>query len=655
MTIRKSSSRSADRELGLHTNITRRQFCQGTSVALGASLAPWASPMAQASGFVGSPEVLAGYYPPAMTGLRGAHIGSFEIAHGIAHQGVRWDSGTDTGEGQYDLIVVGGGISGLSSAWFYRKEKPGARILVLDNHDDFGGHAKRNEFTHGDRTFIGYGGSQSIDTPSSYSPEAIGLLKSLGVDVQAFHDAFDDKLYARHVMQSSYWLDREHFGIDRLVRGNPLYYRTGEPDRDDYERFAREMTTNDTDRDLFLRLLTTDEDVLVGKTPAEKVAYLRTLSYDEYLRRHLGMSEYIIRVINPLTASYWGVGTDALSAREGMFLGLPGFNGLGVDLKRDDPLIGLEKDEPYIFHFPDGNAGVARLLVRQLVPGIAAGSTMFDIVKAPFDYTALDREDQDVRIRLNATAVRIAHRGADKGDLAKAGSVDVRYVKDGVAHDVNARQVIFAGYSAMLPYICPEFPQEQARDFATQVKVPLLYANMLIRNWLPFAKLQISGVRFPGGLMDSVVLDFPVSMGGYEFSRRPDEPMILHWTYVPTEPHQGLDARTQNRLGRQKMLQLSFEDYERAMRTQAASALSAGGFYPDRDILGITVNRWPHGYAYEYNDLYDDPGFNRHKGPHIAARKAFGRVSIAGSDSEAFAYVNGAMDAAWRAVNERLG
>jgi spermidine dehydrogenase len=256
-----------------------------------------------------------------------------------------------------------------------------------------------------------------------------------------------------------------------------------------------------------------------------------------------------------------------------------------------------------------------------------------------------------VKIRLNATAVRIAHRG----ELMTADSVDVRYVKDGSAHDVNARQVIFAGYSAMIPHICPEFPSVQAEAFASQVKIPLLYANMLVRDWQPFAALGVDRIQFPGGLMNSVSLDFPVSLGGYEFAKTSADPMILHWDYFPTQPGQGLDARTQNKLGRQKMLALSFADYERAMRSQARNALADGGFDPARDIVAITVNRWPHGYAYEYNDLVDAPEFNRYNGPHVTARQPFGRISIAGSDAEAFAYVNGAIDSAWRAVRERLG
>ncbi len=635
----------------MHCRISRRQFCQGTSVALGASLMPWA----QASGFAGSPEIVPGYYPPAITGLRGAHVGSFETAHALAREGRHWDSGTDTGEGQFDLVVVGAGISGLAAAWFYRKEKPDARILVLDNHDDFGGHAKRNEFSYEGKTYIGYGGSQSIDTPSSYSAEALGLLKSLGIELKRFYQAFDRELYQQYDLQNGIWLDRAHFGVDRLVQSSPFGWgRRGEQTAEELQHFSDRVTTRKEDSERMFGLLTAQADFLHGKSPAEKFQYLRSLSYDDYLRDQFGFSEYLIRITNPLPDGIWGAGGDAISAREAMYLGLPGFGGLGLDPKQDDPFYDGHEDEPYIFHFPDGNAGIARLLLRALVPDIAPGHTMQDIVKAPFTYTALDRPEQKVKIRLNATAVRIAHRGSAQAGLAGADSVDVRYVKDGSAHDVNARQVIFAGYSAMIPYVCPEFPAAQAEAFAALVKIPLLYANMLVRNWEPFAALGIDRIGFPGGMMNSVALDFPVSLGGYEFAKSPADPMILHWNYFPTQPGQGLDARAQNKLGRHKMLALSFEDYERAMRSQAADALALGGFHPARDILGITVNRWPHGYAYEYNDLVDPPEFNRYNGPHITARQPFGRISIAGSDAEAFAYVNGAIDSAWRAVRERL-
>ncbi|MDT8319913.1 MAG: NAD(P)-binding protein [Xanthomonadales bacterium] len=634
--------RATDRELGLDRAISRRQFCQGSAVALGASLLPWE----RAWGFDGSPEIGAGYYPPGRDGLRGSHPGSFETAHALAHGGARWETGEVSGEGEFDLVVVGAGISGLAAAWFYRRENPGARILLLDNHEDFGGHAIRNEFTIDGRTIIGYGGSQSIDTPSSYSPEAIGLLRELAIDLQVFHQAFDRDFYRDLGLGEAFWLDAATFGVDRLVKGNALY-RHAARSADETARFAAEIATNTRDRETLLGILNNDRDFLAGKSPAEKVAYLRTLSYDECLRRHFGASEYLVKLFNPLTKSYWGIGTDGISAREAMFLSMPGFNGLGIDLARDDPHYGLEKNEPYIFHFPDGNAGIARLLVRSLVPAAAPGDSMQDQVTACFDYSALDRADSPVRIRLNSTVVRIAHDGPSPGK-----GVGLRYVKQGRAWDVRARQVVYAGYSAMLPYIAPEFPPEQAAAFGKLVKVPLLYANTLLSNWRAFEKLGVSSLRFPGGTFTAASLDFPVSMGAYAFSQDPSEPIIVHLVHVPARPGEGLDARQQNRDGRRQMLSTSFADYERAIRGQLGDALAGGGFDPARDIRGLTVNRWPHGYAYEYNDLWDPPDWNRYKGPHIQARKPFGRVAIANSDAEAYAYVNGAIDAAWRAVGE---
>ncbi|MDZ4730419.1 MAG: NAD(P)-binding protein [Xanthomonadales bacterium] len=648
---------SRDKELGMFRPINRRQFCQGTAVALGASLAPWAQGITVTGEFVGSPEITSAYYPPAIEGLRGAHVGAFEVAHGVVREAKRWNSGTDTGEGEFDLVIIGAGLSGLSAAWFYHQQKPAARILLLDNHDDFGGHAKRNEYSLKDgQTMIGYGGSQSIDTPSSYSPEAMGLLRGIGIDVQKFYQAYDRDLYNNMNLQTAWWLDQQHFGSDRLVKDIPLgWSASSEETPEQLRHFAEQVSSSSDDVAAWMRILTSEEDFLAGKTSAGKVAYLRSLSYTDYLQQYFAATESVLQLMYPLTSGLWGCGLDALSAREAMDMGFPGFDGLKVDLETDDPYYKIEEEEPYIFHFPDGNASIARMLVRQLVPATAPGNSMEDIVTAKFDYTALDRPSQPVKIRLNSTAVQVQHLGGNDGDLKSAKAVAVRYVKAGAAHDVRARDVIFAGYSAMIPHICPEFPAAQTQAFATQVKIPLLYANMLVRNWQPFVKLGVNGIRFPGGLMDSVVLDFPVSLGDYHFHDSPDQPAILHWTYVPISPGQGLDARTQNKLGRHKMLELSFADYERAMRQQAADALATGGFDPARDILGITVNRWPHGYAYEYNDLVDPPDWSRYKGPHIEARQPFGRVSIAGSDSEAFAYVNGAIDAAWRAVNERLG
>ena len=150
-------------------SITRRDFLNGVALTIAAGLTPAAQIVAQPS-----------RYPPALAGLRGQHEGSFEIAHALARDGRKFPIGSLAVEETYDLVVVGGGLSGLAAAWFYRRANPSARILILENHDDFGGHAKRNEFTLDGRRVIGYGGSQSLQSPNAlFSPVAKGLVRDL--------------------------------------------------------------------------------------------------------------------------------------------------------------------------------------------------------------------------------------------------------------------------------------------------------------------------------------------------------------------------------------------------------------------------------------------------------------------------------------------
>ena len=617
-------------------NISRRDFLNGValSVAAGSSLSPL--------------ELLAatgdGPYPPALTGLRGSHPGSFEVAHALSWGGANWPTPDSLTDDVYDLIVVGGGLSGLSAAFLYRQRVgPEVKILILDNHDDFGGHAKRNEFDVDGKKLICYGGSQSIDTPGHYSSVASQLLKDIGIETEKFYDYFDRSYFRDRNLGRGIYFSRESYGTDSV---HPNATRgLGDVDVETLSRVIHAYPLSADARQSFIALLTNETDYLHGKSREEKIKLMKTVSYTHFLAEHAGVDKDVIVVLRDVIKGFWGVGYDALSALEGYRLGMPGTHHLGLgELSGEPP----GRDEPYIFHFPDGNAGVARSFVRQMNPAAVPGSTMEDLVLARIDYELLDLKSNGTRIRLNSTAVHAHHVEGDK-------YVDVTYVNGGSPYRVRGKHAIMACYNNIVQHICPEMPAAQRDAINTATKIPLVYISIAVRNWKAFENLGYRSFYIPQGiLMHSFGMDFPVSMGGYDYTRNASEPTVIHGTYVPTAPDQGLTEREQHVAGRRALYEMTWDDLERDIVRQMSGALDGGGFDAERDIAGITVNRWPHGYAYEYNELYDPPEWSRESGPHQLGAAQIGRISIANSDASAYAYVNGAFDAADRAITEQL-
>ncbi len=610
-------------------SITRRDFLNGATLAIAAGLTPAAQLAAQP----------ARYYPPALTGLRGQHPGSFDVAHAFAREGQRFGIDNAAVEETYDLVVVGGGISGLAAAWFYRRAAgTNARILILDNLDDFGGHAKRNEFSLGSRRLIGYGGSQSIQSPKTlWSDVAKGLLRDLGVDIARFDTAFDRKFYPERGLSRGVFFDREAFGQDALVAGDALVPRRGETHRP-VKEFISAMPISEADKKQLLALYDPTHDWLAGKTLKEKLRILKRTSYRDFLMKICGCSEQAANCFQGRTLDFFGLGCDAVAAYDVRDFGYPGFEGMHLPPQRNS-----ETSEPYIYHFPDGNASLARLLVRKLIPGVASGGTMDDIVLADFDYGQLDREDNTVRIRLSSTVIDVRNAGA---------TVSIGYVRDGAPRRVAARHAVLACFHMMIPYIMPELPAAQREALAQNVKTPMVYANVLTRNWQPWIDLKVSGISAPMSFFSQVSLDFPVSLGGYQHPDEPGSPMVLHLVHVPGAPNSGLDARTQFHIGQAKLFTMTFADFEDRIREQLDRMLGPGGFKSDRDIAAITVNRWTHGYGYVENSLFDPDDYEDRVLKR--ARRPLGRVAIANSDAGGDAFAHLAINEAARAVRELL-
>jgi len=621
-----------DTKLGIDRPITRRDFVGGVAVAISGSMA-WRWSEAQA------PE---GVYPPLRTGMRGSHEGSFEVAHQL-RDGVRWDSPEETGE-HYDLIVVGGGLSGLAAAWYFREAQPAARILILDNHDDFGGHAKRNEFWYGDRMLLSFGGTENIEDFSRYSKDGRRLVGALGIDVQRYAEFHDDQLYGSLGLRNSVFFNQQSFAKDKLVVG------VGQPS---WREFFEKTPLSGTAREDLVRLYESDIDYLDGLSLKEKVEYVQRTSYEEFLLKKVKIGAEAVSFVE--TNGTWAIGFDAISTWVAKFEGWPGTGGLGLDAY--DSSDAVQSDESQFFQFPDGNSSIARLLVRSLVPDVAPGSTMEDVVAARFDYSELDVADSPVRIRLNSTAIDVRHRGNPKD----AEEVEVKYVRGGRAYRARGGRCVLACYNAVIPHICNELPAEQKAALSLAVKAPLTYTNVMIRNWTAFARLGIRRVRCPGSYFGSVRLTEPLNIGDYHHARTPDEPIVVRMRRNPLDPRtRGLPAPDQWRVARADLLTTTFETFEYNIREQLGRILSSGGFDPERDIEAITVNRWPHGYAYGHDPetgqvawMLDE--LPPERSPWIAARKPFGRIAIANSDAVANAMTEGAFEAAHLAIEALAG
>jgi spermidine dehydrogenase len=610
-----------NKEPGMGREITRRDFLNGVAVGVGGTLVAgeFSAETLLAAGALDefAPEKSPDYYPPAKLGLRGNHDGTYTFAHRL-RDGEGPDSFGDpaaTGE-IYDLVVVGGGISGLAAAYFYLKSAgKNARILILDNHDDFGGHAKRNEFRAGGRMLLSYGGTQSIESPGQYSDVAKALLREIGIMTEAFYKAYDQKLYSK-------------LGTAALLQ------------------FLAQAPLSDAVRKDIARVYSEKKDYLPGLSTEQKIWKLTKISYAEYLTNYCKLSPEALPFFQTFTHDLFCVGIEAVPAIAcyeagddyGSFT-YAGFQSLGLP---ESP-----EEEPHIFHFPDGNASIARMLLRTLIPGVLSGSTMEDAVTAKADYSKLDVDSASVRLRLNSTVVHVQHSNSS----GAAKKVQIAYMRGGKLQSVLAKNCLLACYNAMIPYICPELPDKQKKALSYLVKAPLVYTHVALRNWTSFAKLNVHHIVAPGGYHTYTALDFPVSLGQYRFPRNPEEPMVLFMLRTPCKP--GLPQRDQNRAGRAELMQTPFSTFERNIRDQLGRMLGGAGFDPAKDIEGITVNRWAHGYAFTPNPLFD-PDWKEEEKPWVIGRQPFGRIAIANSDAGASAYSNVAIDQAYRAIGEIL-
>jgi spermidine dehydrogenase len=579
--------------------------------------------------------------------MRGSHEGSFEVAHALVWRGEKPTHYQALDE-HYDLVVVGAGMSGLAAAWYYRKKMGSeVRILLLDNHDDFGGHAKRNEFHHEGRMMLSLGGAQNLESPGNYSKVASGLMADIGIDddfVAAMGTNTPDNLALAGKLDADNGVALPGPDGHVTVGGNWNAVMYG---GDGYEATVRALPIPASEQDTLIDYFGGKRDFLDELSLSEKWDYVNSVSYNQFLLEHVGLAEETIPILNAIIIHLTGLSGWNLTVLEAISNGASGIKAMGWVGKSLASVGGAFLDSLLeVRMFPDGNASVARLLVQKLIPAVAPGMEgPEDVVIARFDYSALDRENQDTRLRLNSTVVGVLEVDSKQ--------VEVDYVQQGKALQITADHCVLACYNGLIPHLCPDMPESQKEGLSYGVKTPFVYANVLLENGRAYSELGATLFQCPYDPFQWVSTAPTMTVGGYEPPRGPDDPMVVFMMHSPmTEPKQPISARDQLRMGRHKIYSTPFASYEQQIRDQLQSLLGKHGFNHETDILAITVNRIPHGYSYTYLGL-DDPKWEEGQAPHEIGRAQFGRISIANTDSEAIALMDAAFDAAWRAVKEQ--
>ncbi|MDK4681000.1 NAD(P)-binding protein [Kingella negevensis] len=617
--------------------MTRRRFLSSSAVLAGASLISGCKEPIYRPVSVASAETTISnrpYYPPALTGLRGDNDGSQNHAHGVALRGKNHTLPEKISE-QYDLVVVGSGISGLSAAYYYQKAQPQAKILIIDNHADFGGHAIRNEFTVDGKQLITYGGSENVDSPETkYSEVASQLLRELGIDYKKFNQYFDQTLYKeKWQLKRGTYLAEKTFGKAAMIIG-----QTDVRNKDNAEIIAK-FPFSEEDKRALTEIYTKPQDYLKGKSKRQRQKYAETTSYKTFLAERVKLSETSLKYLQNLSSDYWGHDISAISVSEALENHYPGVQNLGLPKPDFDP-----DAEPYIYHFPDGNASIARLLVHKMIPNITQdkADTMEDIVTAKFQYDQLDLPTNNVRIRLNTTALLLENK--DDGVAVACMEKDKQDL-----YRIQAKKCIYAGFAPLAARLIKEMPEAQKTAMLSGVRIPMIYTKVALKNAHAFKKLGIYAFYMPDQPYCGMMLDFSVNMGNYRAPQTPDEPIVLHMIGIRTALD-GSTARDKYRAGRRQLASQSQDTLKQEVIEQLRPIYALAGENVDDAIADMTINRWAHGYSYEQVGLFDSDEAT--ESTTKTMQKSVGNIYLANSDVAWMPYVQNAIDQGHRAAQE---
>ena len=616
-----------DKELGLDKSITRRDFVYGSSLMLAGTLVGGNESLQASVNNLSdySFDVSANWYGPG-------GIGDYAKSHGntpelikTAHQirsgkfSNQEKMAIDTNE-EFDLVVVGGGFSGLSAAYHFNRLNPSGRVLVLDNHPIFGGEAKRNDFIVNGMHISGPQGSNDFGLPSLDGgpddyftalnmPREFNYTEPTGsaVDMRIPIDNYD---YLT-------WQERS-YDVGHFFDGAATPWV-----KDVWESGLQSTPWSKEVQAAFQRVRSIE-----GSKQTDE--WLDTVTLKSYYEKNLGLPPEVIAFYDPIMASIIGLGCDGISAYWGKYFDMPGF-------KKPDLY-----DAGYLQSFPGGNAGIARHFVKKLNPEAIEGKSFEEILFGKINFAKLDHADKTVRMRLNSTVVGVEHIS----EMSNKEHVQITYANGEVLSKLKAKAVVMASGGWVNRHVLKDMPDSYHSAYAKFGHSPVLVANVALTNWRFLERLGVAAALWNGGFGFTCNIRRPMVVDGQSQPLDPDKPIVMTF-YAPIFKS-GLSRKNQGIIGRAELLGTSFADYERQIREQMTAMFSAGGFDPVRDIAGIILNRW--GHAYVNPDLGFMFGNNNELSAPDVIRQPYGRIAIGHSELRGHQYWNGAAGEGRRAV-----
>jgi spermidine dehydrogenase len=601
------------RSLGLGAHITRRDFLGATLVGSGATLLGLPAPsraQGLSSDWNGYPGV--GDYASSNGNVASVVNAAHGVRDGTYDAKIAAAMPVDE---VYDLVIVGGGFSGIIAAYEFQKARPRGRCLILDNHPVFGGEAKQNQVVVDGTTLTGPQGSNAAIVPRADNAYAhvVRLWDEVGLprtfDFVAPTGSGASLKFARDNYDAVYW--GEASSSVGFFFDIPFAHKRQwvvDPWSDDLRRapIASEV------RESWMKWR--HAPALTHGDAAATARWLDSMSYGDLITKELGLSKDVFRLSDPLVATGdYGASSDAISAYAAKLLSLPGtVSPLGT---------GREPDTARTFSFPGGNTGILRHIVKALVPAAITGTTSFnDVLFAPIDFAALDRPQQTTRIRLNATVVAVRH----DGPFESSNRVDVTYAADGELKRVRARTAILASGGWITRHIVRDMPPAYTAAYAQFHHGPILVVNVAVRNWKPFATLGISAARWFDGFGFFVNVRQPMVVNGAPVRLDPSEPAML--TMYVGFPQAGVPISVQTATARGTLLATPYAEFELKVRKQLQEMFGSAGFDARRDIAGIVINRWGHAYIAPQPGFYF--GTTQSSAPLEVIRERYGRIAF---------------------------